>query len=70
MTQTSTTPKEAFDAFIASLDAAVRDGIELVSMQNSWAVEVHDEFENDDARWDNALSTAQMIADDPSSFSF
>lgn len=58
--------KCAFDAFIAGIECPeLRNRIEDSAMCNSFAVEVYDEYADDQQRWEIALSTAKDCADCP-----
>ena len=55
--------KKKYEAFIAALPEDTRWKIEALAHDNSFAVEVYDEYENDLERWEVAYETARCYAD-------
>ena len=62
------TCKHDFDAHMLTISADIRDDIEWRALNNSFEVGAYDSYPNDDARWDAAIFTASLMADDPDGF--
>ena len=68
MNEAALIKKEAFEAFIATVDAAIRNDVETEAWQNAFSVETHGDYADDEERWSVALATARMVADAPADY--
>lgn len=61
--------EKAFYAFIATVDAQIRDAVETSAWGNVFSADVTDrDRTHEAAAWREALATAEMIADAPADF--
>lgn len=66
-----THPEDLEKEFYAAVEKApegIRSEVEQMALQNSFAVEVHKEYDNDVERWEVAIRCLAMILDDPSCY--
>jgi hypothetical protein len=57
-----------FEAAVAKAPESIRDQVYAYAWQNSFAVEVFNEYADDAERWEVAVGTAEMMIDYPEGY--
>ena len=60
--------EKEFYAAVEKAPEGIRSDVELMALQNSFAVEVYKEYDNDIERWEVAIGCLAMILDAPSDY--
>ena len=60
--------EKEFYAAVEKAPEGIRSTVEAMAWENSFAVEVYKEYDNDIERWGAAIGCLAMILDDPSGY--